>query len=108
MVGGVQRMERGAPAERLADGSQEVRVRELVAREERVAVLGYALWAAHFGRDFHVIGKIIHIDDETYTIVGVMPARFRTPGLAEVWMPWKMSTDERRDRRFHLVSTVAR
>jgi putative ABC transport system permease protein len=78
------------------------------AREERIAVLGYALWAAHFGRDFQVIGKVIHVDDEVYTVVGVMPPRFRTPGQAEVWIPWKMSADERRERRFHLISTVAR
>ena len=46
------------------------------AREERVAVLGYAVWTAHFRRDPHVIGKVIHVDDEAYTVVGVMPEHF--------------------------------
>jgi len=50
------------------------------AREERVAVLGYTLWAAHFGRDFHVIGKVIHVDNEAYAVVAVMPGTLSDAG----------------------------
>jgi putative ABC transport system permease protein len=74
----------------------------------RVVVLGHALWARQFGADPRLIGASIHIDSETYTVIGVMPRSFRTVGKAELWIPWIMSADERRERRFHLVRTVGR
>jgi len=78
------------------------------ASQQRVVVLGHALWARHFGSDRRVIGTPIHIDGEAYTVVGVMPASFQTAGHSEIWIPWIMSAEEKRERRFHLVGTVAR
>jgi putative ABC transport system permease protein len=74
----------------------------------RVVVLGDALWTRQFGADPRLIGASIQIDAETYTVIGVMPRRFRTVGKAELWIPWVMSADERRERRFHLVRAVGR
>jgi putative ABC transport system permease protein len=73
-----------------------------------VAVLGHALWLRQFGADPNVIGAVIQIDGEPYTVVGVMPRRFQTIGKAELWIPWMMSADEQRERRFHLVGTIGR
>jgi putative ABC transport system permease protein len=78
------------------------------AAQRRVVVLGHALWTRLFGGDLRVVGGLVRIDGEAYTIVGVMPASFRTVGHAEIWIPWMMSTDEQRERRFHLVGTIAR
>src|SRR2546425_1361611 len=74
----------------------------------RVVVLGHALWARHFNGDVHALGALLGIDGEAYTVVGVMPASFRTIDKAEIWIPWMMSADEQRERRFHLVGTIAR
>jgi predicted permease len=74
----------------------------------RVAVLGHALWTRHFGGDPGVLGALVRIDGEAYTVVGVMPGSFRNVGNAEIWIPWVMSADEQRERRFHLVGTIAR
>jgi len=73
-----------------------------------VVVLGHALWTRQFGGDPRVVGALVHIDGGAYTVVGVMPASFRTVGHAEIWIPWMMSADEQRERRFHLVGTIAR
>ena len=78
------------------------------AVRDPVVVLGDALWSRQFGRDPNVIGSLVHIDGEPYTVVGVMPASFRTAGHAEMWIPWIMSADEQRERRFHLVATIGR
>jgi hypothetical protein len=43
----------------------------------RVVVLGYDVWQSRFGRDPQVIGRVVELDAEPYTVVGVMPARFR-------------------------------
>src|SRR5205823_5972306 len=78
------------------------------AAHRSVVVLGHALWTRQFGGDPRIVGALVHIDGEAYTVVGVMPASFRTVGHAEIWIPWMMSADEQRERRFHLVGTIAR
>jgi predicted permease len=41
-----------------------------------VALLGHAFWQKEFGGDEHVIGRVIRIQDEPVTIVGVLPRGF--------------------------------
>jgi putative ABC transport system permease protein len=43
-------------------------------------VISDALWRRQFGADPHVIGKRIRVDEDPYTIIGVMPPDFRHPG----------------------------
>ncbi|HEY2363900.1 MAG TPA: ABC transporter permease [Candidatus Angelobacter sp.] len=45
----------------------------------RVAVLGYGAWQRHFGGDPGIVGKSVLLDDQAYSIVGVMPASFGLP-----------------------------
>src|SRR5262245_8024626 len=75
---------------------------------EHVAVLGHALWRRRFGAGAGAIGAVVRIDGEAYTVVGVMPAGFHTVGNSEIWIPWLMTAGEQRERRFHLVSAIAR
>ena len=42
------------------------------ARGDRVAVLTYRYWTRRFGADPTVVGRSLTIDDESYTIVGVL------------------------------------
>jgi putative ABC transport system permease protein len=55
---------------------------------DTVAVLGYGLWQRRFGGRTDVIGAQITLDDKPFTVIGVMPARFRfsTPP-EDVWLP---------------------
>ena len=53
-------------------------------------VISDALWKRQFGGDPNVIGKRIRLDEDGYTIIGVMPPDFRHPGKGligdvEVW-----------------------
>ncbi|MBO0721183.1 MAG: ABC transporter permease, partial [Blastocatellia bacterium] len=52
----------------------------------RTAMLGYAFWQRRFGGENSVIGRTLRLDDQAYTIIGVMPPRFKFGG-AEVWVP---------------------
>jgi putative ABC transport system permease protein len=45
----------------------------------RVAVVGYGAWQRHFGGDPKIVGKSVLLDDQAYSIVGVMPAGFGLP-----------------------------
>jgi putative ABC transport system permease protein len=43
-------------------------------------VISDAFWRRMFGADPNVIGKKIRIDDDLYTVIGVLPPGFRHPG----------------------------
>ena len=59
---------------------------------ERVAILSHALWKRRFAGDESVIGKPVRVNEEAYSIVGVMPAGFRLPTVdAAVYVP--LATD---------------
>jgi len=53
-----------------------------------VVLIGYSIWRRRFGADAQVIGKTIELDNQPFTIVGVLPPGFRgQEGTAEVWAP---------------------
>ncbi len=52
-----------------------------------VVVIGYDLWQRRFGADPGLIGKTITLDQERYTVVGVMPTDFQFPKECEMWTP---------------------
>jgi predicted permease len=59
-----------------------------------VVVLSDALWRRHFGADPHVVGRVVAINGEPATIVGVAPRGFTGVAYAdnpeELWMPLAM------------------
>ena len=44
------------------------------------AVISDGLWRRSFGGDPHVLGRTLRLDNDLYTIVGVLPPGFRHPG----------------------------
>jgi putative ABC transport system permease protein len=61
----------------------------------RTSVISDALWRERFGGRPDAIGQRVHFDDETYTIVGIMPPGIDYPGKAQVWIPphWPVPDD---------------
>jgi putative ABC transport system permease protein len=53
----------------------------------RVVVLGHALWRDRFSGDPRVVGSSIVLDQQPFTVVGVMPESFAYPSGAELWTP---------------------
>lgn len=53
-----------------------------------VVVLSEALWRNRFGGDPGVIGTSMALDQRAFTIVGVMPAGFRTPFFDKAEQTW--------------------
>ena len=54
-------------------------------------VISDSLWARGFGRDPGILGRKVQLDNDPYTIVGVLPPGFRHPGSTlatdvEIWM----------------------
>ena len=45
--------------------------------KNRVVVLSDSLWRDRFGSDRAIVGRVITLNDESYTVIGVAPAGFR-------------------------------
>lgn len=54
---------------------------------EPVVVLAHSVWRQLFGADRSVIGKVVSLDGQGYTVIGVMPADFDFPAGAQLWTP---------------------
>ena len=73
-------------------GVRPARGRDLTAEDDRptsatVAILSDALWRRRFGADPSIVGRQVRLDDDAYTVVGIMPPGFENvlaPG-AELW-----------------------
>lgn len=51
-------------------------------------VLSYGFWERRFGADRNVIGRPLQLDNQSATIIGVMPASFQFPDkTVQLWMP---------------------
>src|SRR5207245_221850 len=86
----------------------------------QVALLSHDLWQRRFGGDPSIQGKPITLDGKPYTVVGVMPAKFRFPGMtgmlfgvfanqpAELWVPLTLDGAARNERGNHIWQVVAR
>jgi predicted permease len=58
-----------------------------------VTILSYALWQRVFHGDASIVGRTIDLKGEPYTVIGIMPHRFRTiDAPADLWTPLRPST----------------
>ena len=77
-----------------------------------VVVLSDRFWRSEFGGNPDVIGGTVKLNDEAYTIVGVMPAAASvaswTAMASDVWVPLALSGEERVARMNHNRDGVAR
>ena len=80
------------------------------------AIISDGLWRRSYGADPNILGRTLRLDNDVYTIVGVLPSSFRHPGKTvakdvEVWGTAGFGADPfpapARDRRF-LPRAIAR
>jgi putative ABC transport system permease protein len=73
-----------------------------------VVILGHALWRDHFAADPGIVGRNILLDGQTYTVVGVMPPKFKFPDWANLWVPLAWSDEKRAVRGNHNYLVIGR
>ncbi|HSB74083.1 MAG TPA: ABC transporter permease, partial [Terriglobales bacterium] len=73
-----------------------------------VVILGYALWRSSFGGKHNIAGSSITLDDQPYTVVGVMPPNFKFPDWAQLWTPLGWTDQERAVRGNHNYLVIGR
>jgi putative ABC transport system permease protein len=74
---------------------------------ERVVLISHGLWQRRFGGDPTLLGRTVTVGGRPATVVGIMPAGFRFPETADLWLPLVPDPAEERSNRY-LDGTVAR
>jgi predicted permease len=75
-----------------------------------VVVLSHSMWRDRFGADRDLLGRDITIDDQRATVVGVLPAGTRIPGLeaVEIWRPIHFDYSDPSNREWRGFRAVGR
>lgn len=74
----------------------------------RVVVLSHNIWLTRFGGDRTIVGRPITLNDDAWTVIGIMPAGFAFPTGAEAWRPLHLSAATRAARTSWFLGVVAR
>src|SRR5262249_34132717 len=80
-------------------GIKPARGRDFLPEEDelkggRVVILSESLWRRRFNADPSLIGGTIRLNDQPYTVVGILPPQFRFPQIREedpppeLWTPF--------------------
>jgi putative ABC transport system permease protein len=75
--------------------------RGFTAEEQRkgtgsgVALVSHALWQTRLGGSASALGSQIRLDDQAFTVVGVMPPQYAFPYQAQVWIPHVLDAEDR-------------
>ena len=90
------------------------------AGANRVVVISHGLWQRRFGSDPTTPGKVLTLDGDSFTIVGIMPAGVSFPqdmGLpaffdfsakTDLWTPYLLTDKETQNRSSHHLAVVGR
>jgi predicted permease len=72
----------------------------------RLAVMTHGLWVRRFGGDPSVVGRVIVLDGESYTVTGVLRTSFRSYPPADLYLP--LQADPATTNQGHFLSVAAR
>lgn len=74
-----------------------------------VVVLSHAFWQRHYGGDPSVLGRQLLLDNQTSTIIGVMPPDFHFPRRnVALWASLQFAEDDYRDRGNTFLEVIGR
>jgi putative ABC transport system permease protein len=72
-------------------------------------LLSYRLWQTRFGGESAIIGQQVLLDNESYSVIGVMPQEFRFPTSdAMLWTPLRFTEENYVDRGDNWMYAVGR
>src|SRR5262245_62064747 len=101
-----------------ANGLQIFRARPLLGRvfapdedqpgKDKVIVLTHGLWQRRFGRQMNIPGRTIQLNDESYTVIGVLPPRFLPWGYAEFVIPRAIAPGDVNQRTANFLQVIGR
>jgi putative ABC transport system permease protein len=78
------------------------------AGKNHVAIISNAFWRRQFGGRSDVLGKTIKLNEEPYSIIGVLPDWFNFHHATEIWTPMDMTRKALGPRGSHSYRAIAR
>jgi putative ABC transport system permease protein len=76
---------------------------------DRVVVLSHGLWQRRFGSDPNIVGRTVQLNNNPYTVIGVMGSDFQYPRRsAELWTPLALDAKQQKDRTSRFLLLVGR
>ena len=77
--------------------------------QARVVVISHGLWQSRFGGEHNIIGKKIRLNDESYTVVGVMPSGFQyLDSEVVLWVPFSFTQEQWANRGAHFLDVIGK
>jgi predicted permease len=77
--------------------------------QNRVVLLSNRCWRERFGSDPGVVGRSVTLNDQPYTVIGVMPREFAFPSdVTEVWTPLVIPGELASSRTLSRLRVIAR
>src|SRR5580704_17126564 len=59
--------------------------------QPNLVILSYGLWRERFGGRPEIVGHLVQLDDQPYTVIGVMPREFAFPDReTRAWTAWSV------------------
>lgn len=94
-------------------GTNPMLGRTFLPEEERpgqnhVVLVSHGLWERRFGADPNLVGQTLRLNDESYTVVGIMSARFQFPERVDLWIPVALNLQSLDFRGRRYLSAIAR
>jgi predicted permease len=72
-------------------------------------LISHAIWQSEFGGLAGVLGQVVKLDDESFSIIGVLPADFTFPTRdIEMWQPTRFRPVHFQDRRNNYLEAVGK
>ena len=92
-------------------GITPVRGREFTSEEGiigrgHVAMLSEGFWTRRFGRNADVIGRQIRLQEDSYTIVGILSSGIEVFDKADVWVPQEIGQPQRGARYLNTIGKL--
>jgi putative ABC transport system permease protein len=77
--------------------------RDFLAEEDRLGaapavILSYGFWQRRFGADPAILGKQLTLNNQSFTVVGIIPANFQFGAEADVTVPIGLQAERFRNR----------
>lgn len=74
---------------------------------DRVVIVSHGIWLNRYGGDTGLLGRSIQLEDDSYTVVAVMPQWFDYPHGTDMWRPFTNTEYQDDDRELHVVARLA-
>jgi predicted permease len=75
--------------------------------QSNVVIVSERFWHSHLGGDAGAVGRVLRLDGQPFTVVGIVPASFQILFPADIWTPFPLRRTPEQ-RRPHYLQVIAR